>query len=128
MHQAIEKHWQTKLAAVAASLQAENQQLRQDAVTLKAELTAVSHRAQQLETRLQEAMAQPDAAGLQAALRNAESDLRATQKLIDAFERGQGRDREEIRALQKRMEELVRENASLQTAFSIEQKWNQTRK
>lgn len=51
--------------------------------------------------------------GLRAALRNAESDLRAAQRVIDTFERNQRQDREEARALQKRIEGLVGEIAVL---------------
>lgn len=56
--------------------------------------------------------------GLRAALRNAESDLRASQRVIDNFERNQGQDREEIRALQKRIEGLVGEIAVLKAKSS----------
>ena len=45
-------------------------------------------------------------ADLKAALRNAESDLRATQRIIGNFERNQQQDRDEIRQLQKRIERL----------------------
>lgn len=51
--------------------------------------------------------------GLRAALRNAESDLRAAQRVIDTFERNQREDREEARALQTRIEGLVGEVAVL---------------
>lgn len=57
--------------------------------------------------------------GLRAALRNAESDLRASQRVIDNFERNQGKDREEIRALQKRIEGLVGEIAVLKAKSSV---------
>ena len=52
-------------------------------------------------------------AGLQSALRNAESDLRAAQRVIDTFERNQRQDRDDIRGLQRRIEELVGEIAAL---------------
>lgn len=50
---------------------------------------------------------------LQSALRNAEADFRAAQRTIDGFERNQREDREQIRDLQKRIEDLIREVASL---------------
>lgn len=46
-------------------------------------------------------------ANLQAALRNAESDFRAAQHTIDGFERNRREDRDEIRRLQKRIEDLI---------------------
>jgi chromosome segregation ATPase len=52
-------------------------------------------------------------ANLQAALRNAESDFRAAQRTIDSFERNRREDRDEIRSLQKRIEALVDEIATL---------------
>lgn len=57
-------------------------------------------------------------ADLKAALRNAESDLRATQKIIGNFERNQQQDRDEIRQLQKRIEDFVAEIASMKSAPS----------
>jgi chromosome segregation ATPase len=50
---------------------------------------------------------------LQSALRNAESDVRAAQRTIDSFERNRREDREQIRDLQKRIEDLIREVAGL---------------
>tara|TARA_B100000614_G_scaffold257911_1_gene279072 strand:+ start:1030 stop:1656 length:627 start_codon:yes stop_codon:yes gene_type:complete len=50
---------------------------------------------------------------LKEALRNAESDLRASERTITILERTQRQDREEIRSLQKRVEELVAELATI---------------
>jgi len=50
---------------------------------------------------------------LKEALRNAESDVRASEKTIAVLERTQRQDREEIRSLQKRVEELVAELATI---------------
>ena len=50
---------------------------------------------------------------LTAALRNAESDLRASERVISVLERSQRQDRDEIRLLQKRIEELATENAAI---------------
>ena len=50
---------------------------------------------------------------LRSALRNAESDLRATQKVVESFERNQRQDRSELRESQNRIEELVGEVATL---------------
>jgi peptidoglycan hydrolase CwlO-like protein len=57
-------------------------------------------------------------ADLKTALRNAESDLRATQKIIGNFERNQQQDRDEIRQSQKRIEGFVAEIALLKSAVS----------
>lgn len=51
-------------------------------------------------------------ARLKEALRNAESDVRASEKTIMVLERTQRQDRDEIRSLQKRVEELVAELAT----------------
>jgi len=53
---------------------------------------------------------------LQSALRNAESDVRAAQRVIETFERHQRQDRDEIRDLQRRIESLVAEMAALKAA------------
>jgi chromosome segregation ATPase len=50
---------------------------------------------------------------LQSALRNAESDLRAAQRMISTFERNQRQDRQDIQGLQKRIESLISEVAVL---------------
>lgn len=50
---------------------------------------------------------------LKEALRNAEGDVRASEKTISVLERTQRQDREEIRSLQKRVEELVAEIATI---------------
>ena len=50
---------------------------------------------------------------LKEALRNAESDLRASGKTITILERTQRQDREEIRSLHNRVEELVEEVATI---------------
>ena len=50
---------------------------------------------------------------LKEALRNAESDLRASGKTITILERTQRQDREEIRSLHNRVEELVEELATI---------------
>jgi hypothetical protein len=52
---------------------------------------------------------------LQLALRNAEADFRAAQRTIESFERHRREDREQIRDLHKRMEEMIGEIAQLKT-------------
>ena len=47
------------------------------------------------------------------ALRSAESDVRVSEKTIAVLERTQRQDRDEIRSLQKRVEELVAELATI---------------
>lgn len=55
---------------------------------------------------------------LQLALRNAEADVRAAQRMIDGFERNRREDREQIRDLQKRIESLIGEIAGLKAKAS----------
>lgn len=55
---------------------------------------------------------QRDAAGVLQVL-DAESDLRASEKTIAVLERTQRQDREDIRSLQKRVEDLVVELATI---------------
>jgi hypothetical protein len=55
-------------------------------------------------------------ADLGSTLSTAESDLRATQQVIETFERNQRQDRQDIRDLQKRIEDLVGEIAVLKAA------------
>lgn len=52
---------------------------------------------------------------LQSALRNAEADFRAAQRTIEGFERHRREDREQIRDLHKRIEEMIGEIAQLKT-------------
>lgn len=55
---------------------------------------------------------------LQSALRNAEADFRAAQRTIETFERHRREDREQIRDLHKRIEEMIGEIAQLKTKAS----------
>lgn len=55
---------------------------------------------------------------LQSALRNAESDLRSAQRVIENFERNQRQDREDIRDFQTRIEALIGEIAVLKARRS----------
>ena len=57
-------------------------------------------------------------AELQSAVRAAESDLRAGQQVIETFERNQRQHRQDIRDLQKRIEDLVGQIAVLKAASS----------
>lgn len=52
---------------------------------------------------------------LQSALRNAEADFRAAQRTIESFERHRREDRQQIRDLHKRIEEMIGEIAQLKT-------------
>ena len=65
--------------------------------------------------------------GLQSALRNAESDFRAAQRMIDTFERNRREDRDEIRDLQKRIEDLVGEITLLKVRASGQQQKERSR-
>lgn len=55
-------------------------------------------------------------AELESAVRVAESDLRAGQQVIETFERNQRQHRQDVRDLQKRIEDLVAEIAVLKAA------------
>jgi chromosome segregation ATPase len=118
------KCWAAASNEAAAGLRDENAQLRQRLEALGADLTASTNLAVELEgerdgkerhleacLKGKEELAR-QCGDLKAALRNAESDLRATQKLIDNYDHNQRQDRDEIRQLQKHIEELVAELAT----------------
>lgn len=122
---AAQRSWAAALSKATRPLREENSQLRQQVESLEARLAnAISHLAQldkkrdeqnkvrnnheRQKTRLAQTHEQ-----LQAALRNSESDLRAARQMIETFERHQRQDRQDIRDLQKRIESLVAEVATL---------------
>lgn len=119
------KCWVAAYGEAASIARGENVQLRKRIQTLEVDLCAATNLAVQVEgerdgmsRNLTICMEERDQFGqecgdLKAALRNAESDLRATQRMIESFERNQRQDRSEIRQLQKRIEELVAELATL---------------
>ena len=119
------KCWATARAASTDSQRDENIRLRREVDSLERDLVIATDRIGQIERQREEqeralsAQLQEKAelaqvhARLQSALRNAESDLRAAQRVIDTFERNQRQDRDDIRGLQKRIEGLVGEIAVL---------------
>jgi chromosome segregation ATPase len=119
------KCWEAGSAASADNVRHESDQLRQEISKLERSLDTSTELVVQLERQREEkeqalntrgaenAKLVQTSGGLRSALRNAESDLRAAQRVIDNFERNQRQDREEMRAMQKRIEGLVSEIAVL---------------
>jgi chromosome segregation ATPase len=130
---AVARYWTSTLAESAGPAREENATLRKQIDGLEREALASSERLAQAEKQRDEMdravkqlgkerdeLAQ-NFGGLQSALRNAESDFRAAQRMIDTFERNRREDRDEIRELQKRIEELVGEIALLRVKASGQQ-------
>lgn len=125
-----QKCWEAGSVESTHHARRENDRLRQEIADLKTSLATSTDLVGRLERQGKEKDRMLDdhgventklaqtCEGLRAALRNAESDLRASQRVIDNLERNQGQDREEIRALQKRIEGLVGEIAVLKTRSS----------
>jgi chromosome segregation ATPase len=119
------KCWAAAWATAASGLRDEGIRLRKHVDGLEKDLAASTDLLAQIEEQRDEKGRALDAStkeraelaqnsgSLQSALRNAESDLRAAQRIIDTFERNQRQDREDIRGLQKRIESLVSEIAVL---------------
>jgi len=126
----VNKYWTAAYKEAAAGARDENVRLRRRLETLEVDLAASTDLVAQIKAErgkkdqaLDVCMRERDeltrqCGDMKAALRNAESDLRATQKVIEAFERNQRQDRDEIRQLQKRIEELVAELATLKANVS----------
>lgn len=124
------KCWEAGSAQSTSQAQHESDRLRPQIAGLETSLAASTDLAARLERQGEEkdraldgrgtenAKLVQTCEGLRAALRNAESDLRACQRVIDNFERNQRQDREEIRALQKRIEGQVGEIAVLKARSS----------
>lgn len=124
------KCWEAGSAESTSHAQHESDRLRQKIAGLETSLAASTDLASRLERQGEEkdraldgrgtenATLVQTCEGLRAALRNAESDLRASQRVIDNFERNQRQDREEIRTLQKRIEGQVGEIAVLKARSS----------
>lgn len=122
---AANKCWAAAWTASEGSLHKENEKLCKQVQDLERDLAASTDLIAEVEEQRDDrdqalsALAKEKAelgqvqAGLQSALRNAESDLRAAQRVIDTFERNQRQDRDDIRGLQRRIEKLVGEIAAL---------------
>ena len=119
----VARYWASTLAESAGSALEENAKLRKQTEELEKELATASaslaeaerqrdEKDRALKQHLKEKMSITQTLGsVQSALRNAESDFRAAQRMIDSFERNRREDREEIRNLQRRIEDLVGELA-----------------
>lgn len=114
--------WQSAREEASKGLQKECAALRSRVRELEEELSEARHQLQQaapeglgeggtFSNENSELAEQSE--GLKEALRNAESDLRASGKTIAILERTQRQDREEIRSLHSRIEELVAELATI---------------
>jgi hypothetical protein len=127
---AVAKRWRSHTHDINQYDREENARLRDRIEDLENDALAVSERIALAESRLKE----KDAAlkqltierddlvrslgALQSALRNAEADVRAARRTIDGFERNRREDREQIRDLQKRIEDLIGEIAGLKAKAS----------
>lgn len=121
----VARYWARTLAESAGSAVEGAARLRKQVEELEKEVAAASARLSDAERQhdekdraLKQAIKEKtDLAqsfgSLQSALRNAESDFRAAQRVIDSFERNRREDRDEIRNLQRRIEDLVGEIAVL---------------
>jgi hypothetical protein len=133
------RYWTNTLAGSAGPAWEENARLRKQVENLENKALASSERLAQAENQRDEtgrALKELDQeraglaqslGSLQSALRNAESDFRAAQRLIDNFERNRREDRDEIRSLQMRIEGLVGEIGALKAKASGGQQKGRTR-
>jgi chromosome segregation ATPase len=129
----VARHCASTFAVSSGTGREENAKLRKQVEGLEREAVAASKKLTQAESQRDEtdralrqlgkekAELAQSFGSLQSALRNAESDFRAAQRLIDSFERNRREDREEIRNLQKRIETLVGEIAVLKAKASGDQ-------
>lgn len=121
----VANYWTGTLAGSAGPAREENARLRKRVEDLETEALVSAERLAQAENQCDETIRALKQLGqekaelaqgfgsLQSALRNAESDFRAAQRLIDNFERNRREDRDEIRTLQMRIEGLVGEIGAL---------------
>lgn len=135
----VARYWTGTLPGSAGPAQEESARLRKQVQDLENETLASAERLAQAESQRDEAARalkelDQEKAGLaqsfgslQSALRNAESDVRAAQRLIDNFERNRREDRDEIRGLQMRIEGLVGEIGTLKAKASAGQQKGRTR-
>ena len=135
----VANYWTGTLAGSASPAREENARLRKQVEDLETEALASAGRLAQAENQRDETaralkqLGQEKAelaqgfGSLQSALRNAESDFRAAQRLIDNFERNRREDRDEIRSLQMRIEGLVGEIGALKAKASGGQQKGRTR-
>ncbi len=126
----VASYWTSTLTGSAGPAREENARLRKQVEDLETEALVSAERLARAENQRDEAgravkELDQEKAGLarslgnlQSALRNAESDFRAAQRLIDSFERNRREDRDEIRSLQMRIEGLVGEIGALKAKAS----------
>ncbi|MDA9538801.1 hypothetical protein ACM41_22065 [Bradyrhizobium sp. CCBAU 21362] len=94
--------------------------LEKDMLALSEKLALAESQREEMERGMKQVAIERDDlarnfASLQSALRNAEADFRAAQRTIESFERHRREDREQIRDLHKRIEEMIGEIAQLKT-------------
>lgn len=121
----LAKYWAATPATSTSTMGEENARLRNRIEDLETGALAASERIALAESERKEkdaalkqlAIERDDLVRnlgiLQSALRNAEADVRAAQRTIDGFERNRREDREQIRDLQKRIENMIGEIAQL---------------
>lgn len=130
IHVVLAKYWVAKPTTSTSTIGEENTRLRNRIEDLEKDALAASERIALAEGQRKEkdaALTQltierddlvRNLGTLQSALRNAEADVRAAQRTIDGFERNRREDREQIRDLQKRIEDLIGEIAGLKAKAS----------
>ncbi|WP_431015474.1 hypothetical protein [Bradyrhizobium pachyrhizi] len=94
--------------------------LERDGLALSEKLALAESQREETERAMKQVATEKDDlarnfGSLQSALRNAEADFRAAQRTIESFERHRREDREQIRDLHKRIEEMIGEIAQLKT-------------
>jgi DNA repair exonuclease SbcCD ATPase subunit len=126
----VANYWTSTFAGSAGPAREENARLRKQVEDLETEALVSAERRAQAENQRDETARALKQLGhekaelaqgfgsLQSALRNAESDVRAAQRLIDNFERNRREDRDEIRSLQMRIEGLIGEIGALKAKAS----------
>ncbi|MGY4473988.1 DNA-binding protein [Bradyrhizobium sp. USDA 3364] len=127
----LAKYWAGVPAASTNTMGEENAGLRSRITALEKDRLALSEKLALAESQREEteramkqvATERDDLArnfgNLQSALRNAEADFRAAQRTIEGFERHRREDRDQIRDLHGRIEDLVGSIASLKTQQAV---------
>jgi hypothetical protein len=119
----VARYWVSALDESAGPVQKEDATLRQQVEDLAIDAQGSSEKLPKAESddtdrtfkqlNKEKADLEQSLVRLQSALRNAESDFRAAQRIIDSLERNRREDRDEARNLQTRIEALVGEIATL---------------
>lgn len=121
----VARHWVSALDESAGPMQKEDALLRQQVESLAIDAQGFSEKRPKAESKSddtdrtfkqlnkEKADLEQSLVRLQSALRNAESDFRAAQRIIDSLERNRREDRDEAQNLQRRIEALIGEIATL---------------